>query len=299
LVHNVELCKITNRIQEKIFVAPILTDDEVQTNDYLLASWIGSLPSSLRSFDLGVRDVHDSRLILKWRYLNIRHLLFRPILLDTVIRNIRFEHLASNEQAAVTKCRDIAAESISSIQAEWLPNSACCWNAVWFLSQACLIPLMALAVESPDNLDYQSWCNQVQVGITVCGQISEVSAFGGRTRLFLERLFWKAISSSQSTSQYPVPSYFSTESDAIRGSRDGRVVEKTDFPVDSPFASDLPLLVTEEVGTTSIVRDPYSNREIQPISVSALRQFSQDSQLLDERRLRDGSRIPQEDGQLR
>ena len=182
-----------------------MTDDELQTYDNLLGSWFRSLPSFLRCPGSGARDVHGTHLILKWRYLNLRHLLFRPILLDAVIRKSRSENLASNEQAAVAKCRDIAAESVFSIQAGWLPNVVCCWNAVWFLSQACFVPLMALAVESPDNHDYQNWCNQVQIGIKVCGDMSQVSPFGERTRLFLEKLFFTTITCSQNIPQYSVP----------------------------------------------------------------------------------------------
>ena len=141
LAHNVELCKIVNKIQKRLSAAPVMADDELQSYDNLLGSWFGSLPPFWRCPGPGACDVHSTRLILQWRYLNIRHHLFRPILLDAVIRKSRTEILLSNEQAAIAKCRDIAAESIFSIQAEWLPNIVCCWSAVWFFISSMLRPL--------------------------------------------------------------------------------------------------------------------------------------------------------------
>lgn len=140
-------------------------------------------------FDDSSATVEDARLVLKWRYQNIRFLLHRPILLDTVMRKVSLESLPTTDQIIVSKCRDIAADSIFGIQAEWRPTKICCWNAVWFLFQACLIPLMSLAVEPTDHCEYQSWYNQVQIAIAVCENMSQLSPVGRKTKEFLERLF--------------------------------------------------------------------------------------------------------------
>lgn len=173
-----------------------MADDELQNYDDLLLSWFDGLPPFLHSVDICPSDLQDARTVLKWRYQNIRFLLYRPILLDTVIRNVSFDGLTLKERTAVSKCRDIAMEAIYDIQSEWRPNKISCLNAVEFLFQACLIPLTAIAVESKDSSDYQSWCNQVQTGIDVCSEMSQFNPAGPRTKEFLSQLFVTVLSST-------------------------------------------------------------------------------------------------------
>lgn len=206
-----------NRIQNRLLVNSVLNAKELQFYDDMLVSWFEGLPSFLRSSDPSAPDLEDARLVLKWRYQNIRLLLHRPIILDTVIRKTQTRYLSPSEQAIVTKCRDIAADSIFSIQTEWRPTKICGWNAVWFLFQACLIPLMALTVESPENSEYQSWSDQVQTGITVCNDMSQLSPVGQKTKAFLEQLFLTVVNVS------PAPVHLDAQPhlDSIMGLFDG------------------------------------------------------------------------------
>lgn len=176
--------------------------DEICFYDNLLVSWFDSLPSFLRMTDPNASDLQDARLVLKWRYQNTRFLLYRPVLLDTVVRQVPLERMTPNEKMLVSRCRNIATESIVSIQTEWRPTKICCWNSVWFLFQACLIPLMALAVESTDTSEYQRWYHQVQIGISLCEDMSQFSPVGQRTKKFLEKLFMAVINSANSNPQY-------------------------------------------------------------------------------------------------
>ncbi|KAJ5364024.1 uncharacterized protein N7496_009737 [Penicillium cataractarum] len=202
LIHNIQLCKIINRIQDRLFINSLLDDHEIQLYDDMLLSWFEALPPFLRSPDPNVPDLQDARVVLKWRYQNIRFLLHRPLVLDTIVRQTPFHCLSTNEQAIVSRCRDIAAESILSIQAEWRPNKICCWNAIWFIFQACLVPLMALALEPTDHAEYQNWYHQVQIGITICREMSQFSPVGQRTKACLEQLFFAAIKGSHPNVRY-------------------------------------------------------------------------------------------------
>lgn len=202
LIHNVQLCKIINRIQDRFLITSVLSDEELYVYDNMLTSWFAGLPLFLRLSDPSAPGLHDARLVLKWRYQNIRLLLHRPLLLDTVIRKVQFEFLSPSEQSIVSKCRHIAAESIFSIQAEWRATKMCCWNAVWFLFQACLIPLMALAIEPTGSSDYQTWCNQVQISIAVCDDMAQLSPTGHKTKAFLEQLFLAIVKISPQNQQY-------------------------------------------------------------------------------------------------
>lgn len=217
MIHNIQLCKIINRIQDRLLTNAILNYDELRFYDDMLLSWFQNLPPFLRSPSTSGADLEDARLVLKWRYQNIRFLLHRPTVLDTVIRKAQFETLSQEDQAIVSRCRDIAADSIFSIQVEWRPTKICCWNAVWFLFQACLIPLMALAVESTEHSEYQNWCNQLQVGIAVCDDMSQLSPHGQKTKAFLEQLFMSIVSAQSRCDQYPTQMEAQPQLDTLVG----------------------------------------------------------------------------------
>ncbi|OKP13740.1 Lactose regulatory protein LAC9 [Penicillium subrubescens] len=202
LIHNIQLCRIINRIQDRLLINSLLDDSEIQFYDDMLLSWFETLPPFLRLPDPNVPDFQDARVVLKWRYQNIRFLLHRPLVLDTVIRKTPLHCLSTNEQAIVSRCRNIAAESILSIQEEWRPNKICCWNAMWFMFQACLVTLMALAIEPTDHPEYPNWCNQVQIGIVTCEEMSKFSPVGQKTKVCLEQMFMAAIKGSPPTFRY-------------------------------------------------------------------------------------------------
>lgn len=217
MIHNIQLCKIINRIQDRLIANAILNYDELNFYDEMLLSWFQNLPPFLRSPSSSATDLEDARLVLKWRYQNIRFLLHRPTVLDTVIRKAQFDTLSAEDQAIVSRCRDIAADSIFSIQTEWRPTKICCWNAVWFLFQACLIPLLALAVESTDHPDYQNWCNQLQVGIALCEDMSQFSPAGQKTKAFLEQLLMAVVSAQPHCEQYPAQVEAPRQLDTLMG----------------------------------------------------------------------------------
>jgi hypothetical protein len=106
------------------------------------------------------------------------------------------------EQAAVKHCRDLAADAISTIQCEWRPNTISCWHGVWFLFQACLIPIMALAVELPECESYSCWFSQVETSIAIVKQMAGFAPAGHRILSFLQRLL---VAVTQPFSEMDVP----------------------------------------------------------------------------------------------
>ncbi|KAJ5713856.1 uncharacterized protein N7483_011037 [Penicillium malachiteum] len=196
LLHNIDLCRIINQIQEKIFISSLLELQEIQFYDNLLLSWFDNLPRFLQIPEPTLPDIQDARLILKWRYQNIRLLLYRPILLNTLERQVPLDQMTIDEQIAVSKCREIAAETILSIQTEWRPTKVCCWHASGLLFQACLVPLMALAIESRENSNYANWYTKVQIGIAISDAMSQLDPVNRRTKESLDRLFRAVIGTS-------------------------------------------------------------------------------------------------------
>lgn len=188
-------------MQDRLLVSPILNIAELDHYDNMLVSWFEDLPEFLRSTKIPAPGLQDARAVLKWRYENIRLLLHRPLVLDTLLRQTPFHNLSSDEQTVVKKCRELAAEAILSIQCEWRSNKISCWNAIWFLFQACLVPIMALAIEPPETENYQSWISQAQMAIATCTSMSDLTLAGHKTRAFLERLLLAALKLPNGTPQ--------------------------------------------------------------------------------------------------
>lgn len=162
---------------------------EIAILDKMLVSWCDSLPPFMKPPNPCPPELHDVRTILSWRYLNMRIILHRAVILDTTERQIPFFSLGAEEQDAVNKCRDIAAESIYSISLEWRRTKMSGWNAVWFLFQAVLIPLMALAVDPDEHEDYHKWQEQVVLVIRLCGEMDSWSLVGRKTQDAVQRLY--------------------------------------------------------------------------------------------------------------
>jgi hypothetical protein len=84
---------------------------------------------------------------MKWRYQNLRAVLYRPVLLN--LAYCGNDGTASQEDlAAVNTCRAIAKQTIEDIAREWTPNQMLGWNGVWFMYQASMIPLVSLFWEN-------------------------------------------------------------------------------------------------------------------------------------------------------
>lgn len=188
LIHNIALCNIVGHIQARLQTSPILDWKEIGAYDKMLVDWYQQLPPFMRSPNPCPSSLQVVRAVFNWRYQNIRILLHRAVVLDATIRQIPFASLEAEEQKVVAQCRKLAAESIQSIKNEWRPTKMSGWNAVWFLFQACLIPLMALATESPEDPSFATWRAEVQTGISLCESMAMWSLVGKKTKGVLERL---------------------------------------------------------------------------------------------------------------
>ncbi|KAJ9133856.1 Fungal specific transcription factor domain-containing protein [Pleurostoma richardsiae] len=188
LIHNIALCDIMGQIQSRLHMSPILERKEIAAYDKMLVDWYRQLPAYMQPPNPCPASLQVVRAVFTWRYQNIRILLHRAVVLDATIRQILFAGLEAEEQKVVAQCRQLAAESILSIKSEWRPTKMSGWNGVWFLFQACLVPLMALATEAPEDPDSPNWRAQVQTGIALCNDMAPWSLVGGKTKAVLEQL---------------------------------------------------------------------------------------------------------------
>ncbi len=95
---------------------------------------------------------------IKWRYLNLRLLLYRPSLMEAVLHRIPFRGLTSDQRLCIRKCLTLSGETIDSVKlrASQSPNQYIAWPSTWYLLQISMVPLLSLYVFRDDGADRHS-----------------------------------------------------------------------------------------------------------------------------------------------
>jgi hypothetical protein len=161
---SLQFCKIAAEVQDRLSYCSILDFEEVRGFDARLEDWFQSLPLPLRSPNPCPKKLLTPRAILKWRYQNLRLLLYRPVLLLAAIcQKSRQDISDTREIDAIEKCRTVASETIVDIASERVPDQISGWNATWFLFQASLIPLVSVFWEKDDVVNTGKWQSQLEM----------------------------------------------------------------------------------------------------------------------------------------
>lgn len=96
----------------------------------------------------------------------------------------------SNEDlAAVNTCRAIAKQTIEDIAREWTPNQMLGWNAVWFMYQASMIPLVSMFWESWNTQLVRECQQQIEIVIKVMDGLSDWSLAARRSREVVSKMY--------------------------------------------------------------------------------------------------------------
>ncbi|KAF2261755.1 hypothetical protein CC78DRAFT_340231 [Lojkania enalia] len=201
LVHASEFCKIATRIQDRLVESPLLTPSETAAYDSEVIHWHEELPSILFNMNETCPDyLRRVRHVMKWRFQNIRIVLHRPVLLSTALRRTPFASLSAEEKVAVGKCRIIAAKTIEDISTECLPDLISGWNGVWFVFQACMIPLVSLFSDSSMLEEVEKWKSSLETALAFFERSKPWSIAAKRSLDAVSRLYeaYKAQFSGQS-----------------------------------------------------------------------------------------------------
>lgn len=181
LIENIKFCKIATQIQDVLAITPLPRIEDRTVLDSQLIEWFDNLPWILRSTDPCPEALYTARCIMKWRYQNLRLVLHRPVLLN--LANRGGQNMPSpSELASVEKCRAIAKQTIEDISREWTRNQINGWNAVWFLYQACMIPLVSIFWENWNPGQIREWEGQVEMVIDLMAAMSDWSLAARRSR---------------------------------------------------------------------------------------------------------------------
>jgi hypothetical protein len=136
--------------------------------------------------------MHRVRFVMKWRWQNMRILLHRPVLLSTALRRTPFSILSPDEQVTVGNCRILAAQTIVDISAECLPDLISGWNAVWFVFQAAMVPLVSLFSDSSMSEEAKSWEASVEAAIVFLGRMERWSIQAKKSLSAVQSLYGAA-----------------------------------------------------------------------------------------------------------
>lgn len=147
LIENVLFVKIATKIQALLAAVPPYKHQEILEADRELQAWWNNLPPILKEHETCPESLSAVRTVMRWRFHNQRMLLYRPMLLSYAMRRVPFNALRAEERNAICKCREIAEQSIHDIAMTSQMNQVLGWNAVWFIFQAAMVPLIGLYVK--------------------------------------------------------------------------------------------------------------------------------------------------------
>ncbi|KAI0130930.1 fungal-specific transcription factor domain-containing protein [Daldinia grandis] len=144
---SLQFCLSCNRIQNRFARFSRLTITEAVSYDEELQAWYASIPLVLRSPTNSPSRLTIAREFMRNRYLNIRLILMRSLILYLAHSRIQKAQLSAEELQIIDTCRSVAGEAIDSIALYWTPNRIHVWNSAWYLFQACMIPLLSIVIE--------------------------------------------------------------------------------------------------------------------------------------------------------
>ncbi|KAF7924454.1 hypothetical protein EAE99_006402 [Botrytis elliptica] len=189
LIENIKFCKVATQIQDALAQTPLLRADDLANLDRQLVEWYDNLPWILRSTEPCPESIHTARCVMKWRYQNLRMVLYRPVLLNLANRGNQGISPTKEELAAVRTCRTIAQETIEDIAREWTPNQMLGWNGVWFMYQASMIPLVSIFWESWNTNLVRIWQSQIEVVLEAFDGMADWSLAARRSREVVSKVY--------------------------------------------------------------------------------------------------------------
>lgn len=154
---SAEFCHIGNRLQHCFAQSTQLSIRVAQALDHDLQEWYESLDPLLKDTMSAPPRITVAREFLRNRYHNCRLILSRCFLLYMAYENPRKHHShhqrprESEEEKMAHLCHSIAAEAIDAIALHWVPNRIQVWNAAWYLFQACMVPLLCIAMATSSS----------------------------------------------------------------------------------------------------------------------------------------------------
>lgn len=187
LAENIQYCRIATQIHDMLAGTSQRSTENLQMLDDLLVSWYEKLPGILRSQESCAEPLHLSRCIIKWRYLNLRMLLYRPILL-AVASSDKYAPIDENDGTAIVTCQELARQTIDDVASGWTKHQMSGWNAVWLLYQAVMIPLLSIMWQ-PESPSVADWHGQIGTTLELFDAMQDWSLTARRSGDVVRRIY--------------------------------------------------------------------------------------------------------------
>ncbi|KKA28314.1 hypothetical protein TD95_003021 [Thielaviopsis punctulata] len=181
LAEDAAFCKIATQIQDLLAVSPILNPADRCNLDQQLLTWYNNLPWLLRTNDACSEPLALARCIMKWRYYNCRMFLHRPTLFNLASSNADLAAISGQDLVVIETCRNLSKDMVKCIGDEWSRNQVSGWNAVWFLYQAVMVPLISLFWQ-PHSSGAVEWRLQIESVLELLQAMEEWSLSARRSR---------------------------------------------------------------------------------------------------------------------
>jgi hypothetical protein len=209
-VESIGFCKVATKIQESLAISPLTPKSDLKALDTLLLEWYDEVDPLLKSDEASNYAVAITRPVMRWRFQIQRMLLYRPILLDYALSNSPYEELNSEDRRAIETCRALADELIRDISKCSIMNSVVCANAVWFIFQAAMTPLLGLFIigttsdssASSCASSCQSWRLQVEMTIDTLLRMQQWSLSALQASDLLSRFLSASLSHFHENNEY-------------------------------------------------------------------------------------------------
>lgn len=188
LIENIKFCKLATSVQDTLAVSPLPWAEDRVRLDNKLVKWFENLPCILKSKDPCSEALYTARCVMKWRYQNLRIILHRPFLLHRAYGGLQSTP-SSDDLTAIKTCRALAKQTIYEITSEFSQNQMSGWNAVWFLYQASMIPLVSIFSETWNTVEYEDWCGQIEAVLEGLTAMADWSLSARRSREVVAKMY--------------------------------------------------------------------------------------------------------------
>jgi hypothetical protein len=188
LIENIKFCRIATSIQDVLAQSPLMKPDDRANLDRQLVDWHDNLPWILRSTEPCAESIYTARCVMKWRYQNLRIVLYRPVLLNLANRG-NDANPTQEELDTIARCRAMAKQNIEDIAREWTPNQMLGWNGVWFMYQASMIPLVSMFWESWNTQLVRECQTQIETVLEAFEGLADWSLAARRSREVVSKMY--------------------------------------------------------------------------------------------------------------
>ena len=186
---SLEFCMIATRVQDRFAELSPISTSEIKAYDQEVQTWYQNLPPELRSRELCSERLVTAQYFMCNRYLNLRLLLHRPVLISYANRKDDLSILRSGEQEVIQSCQDIACSAIDQIALALLaPNRLRVWNAVWYLYQATMVILLSLIVD-PNHAEVLRWRVSIEKALKLFDSMEPWTKAADRSREVLASIY--------------------------------------------------------------------------------------------------------------